>query len=219
MQQRVGAPQMAISLPNAGETLGVQFSVFGTCSEITPNNNPAVTVQVMNGQTQVASTTAVNNQQNGTYEAQFNLPSTTNIQGTGSVAASCTGMNCTASNGQLTISGQGNLNITSPPPGGPEQAAGFPSWSSGVFARGQVASGYNGKFLWLRLTDAGKDIIPHYYWVIDKTAWEVNLSQLVANAGHSNSTSRHYNVHVSVWDQYESGQRVRVSSGFFSVGA
>ncbi len=218
MQKGLGDPSMTIQLPSIGQTLGLQFSVFGTCSEITPNNNPTMTVTVMNGQNQVASAAAVTNQQNGTFEAPFNLPSGTNIQGTGSVVATCSAMNGNATVGGLTIAGQGTLTITNPPPGGPEQAAGFPSWSSGVVARGQIV-GCAGKTMWLRLTDAGKDIIPHYSWPIGNgTAWECDLSRLVAAGGHSASKSRHYNIHVSVWDQPLSGEQVRVSSGFFSVG-
>jgi hypothetical protein len=218
MQQRLGDPQMTISLPNAGETLGLQFSVFGSCSEITPTNNPTMTVTVMNGQSQVASATAVNNQQNGTSEASFSLPSGTNIQGTGSVVVTCSAMNGNVTVSQLTIFDQTTVTISSPPPGAPEQAAEFPSWSAGVVARGQVV-GCAGKLFWLRLTDAGFDIIGHHSWQIgNDTAWECDLSKLVAAAGRSASRSRHYNIHVSVWDQSPSGERVRVSSGFFSVG-
>jgi hypothetical protein len=216
MKQGLGNPAMAISLPESSETLGLQFSVFGTCSDIT-NGNCTVTVQVMNGQTQVASTTAVNNQQNGSYEANFNLPSETNIQGTGSVVVTCSSMTGNVTNGQLTIAGQGTLTIN-PPPGGPEQVAGYPSWSAGVVASGQVV-GCAGKYLWLRLTDAGHDIIGHQCWQIgDGTAWQCDLSKLVAEKGLSASRSRHYNIHVSVWQHQYDSEQVRVSSGFFSVG-
>jgi hypothetical protein len=218
MQRRLGEPQMAISLPNAGETLGLQFSVFGTCSEITPTNNPTVTVTVMNGQNVVTSSAAVNNQQNGAFEADFTLPAGTNIQGSGSVVVTCSGMDGSSTNGQLTIAGQTTLTIGGLQQAGPQQAAGFPSWSSGVVARGQVV-GCAGKIMWLRLTDAGHDIIDHHSWRIgDAMAWECNHSTLVERAGLSASKSRHYNVHVSVWENARRGERVRVSSGFFSVG-
>jgi hypothetical protein len=215
MQKRLGDPQMTIALPNPGETLGLQFSIFGSCSQITPANNPAMTVTVMNGQSQVASAPAVNNQQNGSYEAYFNLPSGTNIQG-GSVVVTCSSMNGNVTNGQLTIGGQTTLTVTAPQPGATQQAAAFPSWSAGVVAKGQVV-GCAGKTMWLRLTNAGFDIISHHSWQIGSdTAWECDLSKLVADAGRSGHKSRHYNVHVSVWDP--NVERVRVSSGFFSVG-
>jgi hypothetical protein len=201
-----------------GQTLGLQFSVFGTCSAITPTNNPTMTVKVMNGQSQVASAAAVNNQQNGTYEASFNLPPGTNIQGGGSVVVTCSGMNGNVTNGQLTIAGQTTLTVTAPQPGAPQQAAGFPSWSAGVVARGQVVGCAN-KIMFLRLTDAGHDIIAAHSWPIrNDTAWECNLSRLVEAAGRSASTSRHYNIHVSVWNNPSGGEQVRVASGFFSVG-
>jgi hypothetical protein len=218
MQKGLGDPQMTISLPNAGETLGLQFSVFGPCSEITPTNNPTMTVTVMDGQSQVASATAVNNQQNGAYEASFNLPPGTNIQGSGSVVVTCSAMNGNVTNGQLTICGQTILTIGAPQQGAPQQVAGFPSWSAGVVAKGQVV-GCAGKTFWLRLTDAGFDIIGHHSWQIgNDTAWECDLGRLVAAAGRAASKSRHYNIHVSVWDRDAPGERVRVSSGFFSVG-
>ena len=216
MEKRLGDSQMTISLPNPGETLGLQFSVFGSCSEITPTNNPTMTVTVMDGQSQAASAPAVNNQQNGSYEASFNLPPGTNIQGTGSVVVTCSGMNGNVTNGQLTIRAQTVLTVGTAQPGAPQQVAGFPSWSAGVVAKGQVVGGA-GKTMWLRLTDAGCDIIAHHSWQIgDVTAWECDLSKLVAAAGRSASNSRHYNVHVSVWAP--NVERVRVSSGFFAVG-
>ncbi len=188
MQQKVGDPQMAISLPNVGETLGLQFSVFGTCGAITATNNPTMTVTVMNGQNQVASATAVNNQQNGTFEASFSLPSGTNIQGTGSVVVTCSAMNGNVTVGQLSTLNQTTLTISTPPPGGPEQAARYPSWSAGVVARGQVV-GYAGMTFWLRLTDAGFDFIGHISWPINDTTWECDLSKLVEGTGRSASRS------------------------------
>jgi hypothetical protein len=137
MQQQVGNPQITISLPNAGETLGLQFAVFGSCSDIIPNN-PTLTVAVKDGQgNTVASSPAANNQLNGTFEANFNLTSLNpNIQN-GSVVVTCSD-NAQASNGGLTISNQsGSLTITNPPPGSPEQVAGFADWS-GVVATGQA---------------------------------------------------------------------------------
>ena len=53
-----GITLFAIDLPRIGETLGLQFSVFGTCPEITATNSPSVTVKVMDGNTQLAITTA-----------------------------------------------------------------------------------------------------------------------------------------------------------------
>src|SRR5258708_6015587 len=179
-----------------------------------------MTVAVMDGQSQVTSTTAVNNQQNGTYEADFNLDLGTNIQGTGSVVVTCSAMNGQVTNGGLTIAHQTILTINSLQQGAPKQVAGGPrpagGGGPGGGGRGQVV-GYAGKSLYLRLTDAGSDIIKpaHRQTIGNGTAWECNLSQLVANAGRSASRSRHYNIHVSVWDN---GERVRVSSGFFSVG-
>lgn len=218
MQQGLGTSGMSISLPGPTETLGLQFSVFGNCSDITPTTNCTVTVTVMNGLTQVASTTAFNNPQNGTYEANFNLPSGTNMQGTGMVVVTCSTMTGNTTVAGLTIGSQGVLTITNPPATNPEAAAGFPSWS-GLVARGQVR-GCNGNGMWLRLTDAGNDIIGHQYWAInaDDTPWECDIGKLVIEKGLSALKGRRFNVHVSVWKHPYDGQQVRVSSGFFSVG-
>jgi hypothetical protein len=86
---------------------------------------------------------------------------------------------------------------------------------AGVVARGSVVR-RSGQTMWLRMTDAGFDFIGHLSWPINDTTWECDLSKLVEAAGRSASTSRHYNVHVSVWDS--NVEQVRVSSGFFSVG-
>jgi hypothetical protein len=220
MQQGVGNPVITISLPSAGETLGLQFAVFGSCSDIVPNN-PTLTVAVKDGQNNtVASTTAANNQQNGTYEANFSLPSTTNIQN-GSVVVTCS-ENAQASNGGLTISGQGSLTITDPPPGAPQQVAGYASWS-GVIAKGQARGG-NGKGIWLRLTDAGNDIIGHQFWWIPAVEgpWQCDIGKLVIEKGLSALKGKHFNLHVSIWhhdsERNTDREQVRVSSGFFSVG-
>jgi hypothetical protein len=222
MQQVVGNPVITISLPNAGETLGLQFAVFGNCSDI-KTNNPALTVVVKDGQNNTVDTaTAVNNQQNGTFEADFTLPSTTNIQN-GSVVVSCAD-NAQASNGGLTISGQGSLTVTvSTPPesGGPKQTAGFANWS-GLVAKGQAHRGTR-KGIWLRLTDAGNDIIAHQFWWIPAvdTQWDCKIGQLVIDKGFSALKGKDFNVHVSIWNHDPQGkgtEQVRVSSGFFSVG-
>lgn len=207
--QRLGDPELTISLPNSNETLGVRFSVFGTCTEVNSNNNPTITVTLKDGANVVATATAVNNQLRSTYEAYFDLPGGTDIVGTGSVVVTCTGMNGNATNAGLTIRSQSTVTIANP-----TQGAEFPSWAAGVVADGQF-QGCVGKTLWLRLTDGGYDIIPHQQMAINGDgAWEMNLSAIVT-AARVQAASSNFSIHVSIWDGAQ--QLVRVSSGFFSV--
>ena len=209
MQHRFYEPELRISLPNSNETLGVRFSVFGTCTEINSNNNPTITVTVKDGSNTVATATAVNNQLRSTYEAFFEFPGGTDIVGTVSVVVTCTGMNGNATNAGLTIRSQSTLTIANP-----TQGAEFPSWAAGVVADGEV-TGCAGKTMWLRLTDAGYDIIAHQSWVIGTDSqWASNISAVVT-AARVQAASSNFSTHASVWDGAQ--LLVRVSSGFFSV--
>ena len=208
--QRLGDPEITISLPSGGETLGLQFSVFGTCTAIAPGADTTLTVTVKDGANDVATASDVRyNLRNHTFEAFFNLSGDTNIVGTGSVVAALNGTNFSATNTQLTIRGQSALTIGTPTPG-----ADFASWAAGVVAGGQV-TGDAGKTMWLRLTDAGFDIIPHQSWVIgDDAQWQLDLGALVT-ALQNKVGSSNFSINVSVWVGGQ--QLVRVSSGFFSV--
>jgi hypothetical protein len=205
-----------ISLPNANETLGMQFSVFGTC-------DPAVTtvaVKLYNGPTEVALVNAVVNGPKGTYEAFFNLnPSNPLLQNNqGQVKADITynGKDTGVSVAGLTICDELNglpaqttLTITNPQPG---QV--LANWATGAMASGQIANAA-GLTFWVRITDAGFDVIPHKSWVITPgSTWQQDLGALLASVPHIRSTT--FNLHASVWPGGGPVALVRVSSGFFT---
>jgi hypothetical protein len=222
---------MQVTLPTVGQTVGLQFSVFGSCSDITPNNAPTMTVKVNTGNGSASAPAAIN-QASGTFEATFNLPQGTYTQ-SGSITVTCSGMSPTTLSPYTIGSPPGGnpptLTITAPkadPPGqlGAVQVGSYPNWGSDehpVMAQGRVKGGKDGK-VYLRLTDAGIDFIqtgpaPSVPITDDDAPWEFNLTHWVTRAGHSGKHSKHYNIHVTLWNG-ENVEKVRICSGFFRVG-
>src|SRR4051794_25731210 len=121
-----GDPIMAINLPINGDTLGLQFSVFGKCLLITPSNSPSITVTLYNDKTLVQTVAAKLNNQQSTFEAVFSPPAGTDIAGTGRVVVTCDGHRETATSISLTIRDQSLLTI-----GSPVSDMTFASWALG----------------------------------------------------------------------------------------
>jgi hypothetical protein len=201
-------PELTISLPRSGETLGQQFSVFGSCTDINASNNPTITVKVQVGDNVVFSNTAVNNQQRGTYETFFVFNYDPNINGTGKIVVTCDAMPGAVTIYSLTIRPQSALTDTAP-----AQNNVFTSWTS-LVATGHV-NVTAARQVWVRLTDAGFDIIGHQRLdVASAEQWTSNIGQLVADT-ISPPYGSNFNVHVSVWNG--NTEEVRISSGSFTV--
>jgi hypothetical protein len=205
-----------ISLPNANETLGMQFSVFGTCDTTVTT----VAVKLYNGPNVVTTVNAVVNGPKGTYDAFFNLnptnPLLKNNQGQAKVCIIYNGNDTGVSVAGLTICDQLNglpaqttLTITNP-----QQGQVLANWAAGAMASGQIANAVGLNF-WLRITDAGWDVIPHQSWVITPgSMWQKDLGALLANVPHV--ASNNFDIHVSVWPMSGPAALVRVSSGFLT---
>lgn len=206
----LGSPELTITLPHGNEVLGLQFAVYGTCTEIGPNNSPTITVKVWNGSQEVASEAATINNAKGTYEAYFVLDGVTDIQKVGKVTVKCDGMpGDPLEQGGLTIAGQTTLTIDN-------SALGGKSWARAVIVSGQAVNSA-GKSIFVRLTDIGSDVFPPPGYTgtgIDESGrWSVDLARIVPQ--DRKSASSNYRVQVSLFDG--SGECARISSPSFSV--
>jgi hypothetical protein len=207
---RLGDPELLIYLPGKGETLGQRFSVFGSCVHITPSSSPTITVEVWDGLTLLDSKTADINQTKGTYEAFFDLQRGTSSGKNGKVVVKCSALTGDTTHDALTIEPQTTLTMNFPRDGN-----GFSSWGQ-VVAQGDL-SDCAGKTFYLRMTDAGADIFtPVKEWTVDRDGpWSKTLTDLLGDARPTPSNK--FNIHVSVWDGPMTGERIRLSSGYFSV--
>jgi hypothetical protein len=176
----------------------------------------------MEDRTERASKIADLNPDKNSYEAVFEFPAGTRIEGA-SVVVTCTGMKDSIHHDRLTIIDQGDssrdglptLSIT-----GPKEGGEFQSWTEDIFASGEVKNS-QAKIMWLRLTDRGHDVIDSQNWTIETNdgGWQLNLSPLVRTSRRlSNSPGQKYCLHMSVWEYLGSGQHIRTGSGYFTVG-
>ena len=215
-----GDPILKIDLPAANETLGLQFSVFGSCDSIGSNTSATVTVKVLDGVNvlDTASGSAVRyNPEVHTYEAMFNLKTGTSFPRNGSVVVSLDNTNFSESNAQLTIGSQNTLIIDAP-----KAQTDFTGWASGTVVASGTLAGCVGLKFWLRLTNAGNDVIGHQSWVVATDGpWSLDLGSIVSAARSQLPAGDSYNVTVSVWSNPnppdQSHEMMRVSSGFFTV--
>ncbi|HJZ59888.1 MAG TPA: hypothetical protein VKE74_33410 [Gemmataceae bacterium] len=207
-----------ISLPNSGETLSPQFSVFGTC-DTKYNPVPTVAVKVKNGETLVKQGDASVYQSRGTYEAIFDLdPNDPNLQhsaGNVKVVILYDGKETAVYHDRLSI--QTNLapNQTTISIGAP--LSGDILDKSTFTARGNLGN-CSGGTVYARLTLMGNDILiqPQSLSVGDTArAWNFDFSAALKNNAEA-IASDNYNLHVSIWNS--SNQEVaRVCSGFFRL--
>ena len=195
---------MSIVSPASGDTLGLQFSVYGTCSALTTTNmTMTVTVTDTNTGQPLGTATTQNNLEAGTWEAVFDLPAGTSQTGAGKIEVACPGtgtaMNCTPVTG-LTIEAQNVLTITRPTSG-----ESFPLGTA--VGTGGRASGYT---VHLYVTHAGSQLttVQPQAKGTRNGNYEVGLQELPPGPD--------YVLHAHVVD--ENGKDVvRLSSPFFSV--
>jgi hypothetical protein len=196
---------MGISSPANGDTLGLQFSVYGNCGAVTLTNNPAMTVTIYdtstNPPTPIASASTVNNQAAGTWEATFSLPVGISINGTGKIEVSCPNMTCTPVTG-LTIGTSTVLTIAEP-------------WGGEVFPAGTSVNGSgtlaSGDKLRVYLTQAGNRL------PVKATFSSLPNNGFIETFGMLTPGSN-YVLHAHVLDD-DNNTLVRMSSGFFSVSS
>jgi hypothetical protein len=223
----LGDPLFSVSLPRSDDIIGLRFSVYGKCDMIKPGNAPTIVVTVYDDKTEVTHATAELNLDRGTFEAFFDLPAGTKIEGTGRVVVSCTDKTDTATAEKLTIVDQNDSSrdgLYGLFVNNPQVGDGVLSWAAGLTASGKVSNS-QGKTMYLRMTDRGFDLIPGFaQWTIGENGnWEsTDLTVLVPadrvpnTKNNPNATSFKCGYHVSV---YDGGEKLRLSSGFFSVTA
>lgn len=196
---------LTITSPANGDTLGLQFSAFGLCDAIGPNNNPTLTATLEDGNGNlIQSVTTINNPEKHSWEAVFSLPFDPSIINAGKIKVTCPEMpdakvHClTVTNQEAVITVALPIAAEQFPPG---DAAGM----------GTLASGYN---LQHYVTQAGHQLgslpasplsagIPSHIFTVP-------LGSLPAGSN--------YVLHLHVLEQ-NGTKEVRASSPFFNVSS
>lgn len=201
----MGLPEgvLTITSPANGDVLGLQFSAFGLCDAIRPNNNPTLTATLEDGNGNlIQSVTTLNNPEKHSWEAVFSLPFDPSIIEAGKIKVTCPEMT-DATVRRLTVTNQDAVITVSLPIAGEQFALGHAA------GQGTLASGYS---LHHYVTQAGYQLgsqpPPPLREGDNSSAFMVPLGSLPAGTN--------YVLHLHVLEQNGS-KEVRASTPFFNV--